>query len=896
MQEQQEQTSSSSQQQQQQSSQSSFQQSSQQSQEQQAATSGMQMINGKPMIVMDGSQRSKELLGDALEAGIKGGAAAGGGSPPQRAQPQPPAPIAPPPQTWQAPSPAPIAPPPQTWQAQPPAAVLPPVPATPPPPQPPVVNEQQNPAASNPGPQRTNPSSPPDSDSAVQTPRRSARVRSGTARPITPAASQVRQTPTPSAQSPPSAQTPPSEPSPSPSPSPSAIQPTPAPARSSAPSISPVASNPSPSPASRTAAAAQSPGAVSAQEMQSRTPIGQVQSVTRNPLPSNTVPSVASSINAGNPGASQQTQRPSQTVQQIQTAFPERSNIPSEQQRTSQNSDQNASARSQIGASQQQTATDARVQPTQTPSQSAEDAGNRFSNTPSSLDDNLTLRDNATLSDRDDARGQSFSNASDINSTGPAFNNQSAMQFEDDNQFNQSTNLTSSLINAGNNTKDVVSPLNATQPTNGTRRSNATAWQPEDSSVEYEYSFSNGVAVPTSSDVQDKSASGNASDTTQKSDDIISPEVQNYPAQYSAIMPAKVDDNKRDAFFSAPENKQVVEQAAAQPNNGLIQKGRPGLQVDGNAAAYQQKAFESMDQMDALPESTEQGERVRNLLPSSEGYDGMALSKSPDLPLLVIAFKLKCGDVCSNPSGPERASFEKSFKDDLVNSLSQFNISTSNVEVLNVAQVLQVTAVQFTISPADDSQDAMAIADAVRALINDRNSTLYKGQVTRSINPNVFSSELMRPMSNSERFSPNGKTLIIFVVFITVGLYCALMTVYVFAYRAYKKRLHDDQIRLAKERTQLKSWYYKDLRIDPSHYQMQGEDGSDCDSFMDGIQDGDDYLSWRSDQFSSMRSSQFQDNDTSPINAGSRLSTPGQLEGRSSRDSHASFHSNYNMV
>lgn len=99
---------------------------------------------------------------------------------------------------------------------------------------------------------------------------------------------------------------------------------------------------------------------------------------------------------------------------------------------------------------------------------------------------------------------------------------------------------------------------------------------------------------------------------------------------------------------------------------------------------------------------------------------------------------------------------------------------------------------QFTISPADDSQDAMAIADAVRALINDRNSTLYKGQVTRSINPNVFSSELMRPMSNSERFSPNGKTLIIFVVFITVGLYCALMTVYVFAYRAYKKRLHDD--------------------------------------------------------------------------------------------------------
>lgn len=47
----------------------------------------------------------------------------------------------------------------------------------------------------------------------------------------------------------------------------------------------------------------------------------------------------------------------------------------------------------------------------------------------------------------------------------------------------------------------------------------------------------------------------------------------------------------------------------------------------------------------------------------------MALGISPDLPLLVIAFKLKCGDVCSNPSGPERASFEKSFKDDLVNSL-----------------------------------------------------------------------------------------------------------------------------------------------------------------------------------------------------------------------------------
>lgn len=140
------------------------------------------------------------------------------------------------------------------------------------------------------------------------------------------------------------------------------------------------------------------------------------------------------------------------------------------------------------------------------------------------------------------------------------------------------------------------------------------------------------------------------------------------------------------------------------------------------------------------------------MLPNTAGYDKSALDNLPSgLAIVIAAFHMPCGEICKSSSNPTRKSFIEKFKADVVGALKAAGYGASQedkIQVLNIVEVLSETAIQFTLWPLSDSTDSITQANAFKSQLDDANSALRNGQITKDLDPSVFGVDVIKSLTN----------------------------------------------------------------------------------------------------------------------------------------------------
>lgn len=176
--------------------------------------------------------------------------------------------------------------------------------------------------------------------------------------------------------------------------------------------------------------------------------------------------------------------------------------------------------------------------------------------------------------------------------------------------------------------------------------------------------------------------------------------------------------------------------------------------------------------------------------------------------------------------------------------MAKFKLSVEKIQVINVIDVLSETAIQFTLWPLDDGTSPLTMANELQAQLADPNSILRSGALTKNLDTSVFSLNVIQPLTNDGSANSAGKLTVAAIIGISVAVYVVIMLLFFGAYKLYKRRIQDDAVVASKERDNAKSWWYKDLHVDPSRhaeldslleFEAANNDGA---SFIDGVGKG----------------------------------------------------------
>ncbi|KAI3655907.1 hypothetical protein MP638_006064, partial [Amoeboaphelidium occidentale] len=281
--------------------------------------------------------------------------------------------------------------------------------------------------------------------------------------------------------------------------------------------------------------------------------------------------------------------------------------------------------------------------------------------------------------------------------------------------------------------------------------------------------------------------------------------------------------NQNAATFAAPPPEQnVLKQENQRPDNGILQVQRPGATTGGAINA---------NPLNFIDNSAE-GERLKAILPGSDNYDGKPVASMPaNSPILYLSILRSCGDICNPPPNSVRDQFAEVLTNDIVKALQDDgfnNVSKDNVRLMNVAEIGGNIAAQIGLVPSDsDGSVVEKWIASLRRQLADENSSLRKGAITKDLDPSVFAIDAVGPITNDGRTNTGNKMDTATIVYISVGVYCALMFFFIGAYRAYVNRVKEEELDARKKKMELRSWY-KSIHVPNRQHDSEGffeEDG-----------------------------------------------------------------------